>query len=170
MSKVFLGGEVVRTQAPPSVSSFVTALAVPLTALGLVIGGVAIIDLVFAWLPARFGSAEWAFGVASRTFDSFGGVTMGLVFLTLAAGVRGSVWGLRLLSAAFGLFFLVLLVWAALFARNIPVALAAVPDAARQLLHLSIVRTALFAGLQIAVYGWLSWFTWRLAGATQQRG
>lgn len=165
MSKVLVGGDVARAAPAPTAGSMARTASVPLLALALAIGGVAIIDLLLVWFPMRFGTQEWEFGVASRTFDSVGGVTMGLVFLTLAGILRGWVTGMRVLALMFGTMLLVLLMWAAVFGLNIPVALQAVPEASQGVLRTSIVRTLCFVVVNVVVYGWLGWFTWRRAGA-----
>lgn len=165
MSKVLVGGEATRAVPAPASGSMARAASIPLLALALGIGGVAIIDLLLVWFPTRFGTQEWEFGVASRTFDSIGGVTMGLVFLTLAGILRGWIAGMRVLALVFGAVLLVLLMWAAVFGLNIPVALQAVPEASQGVLRTSIMRTSGFVAVNIVVYGWLGWFTWRRAGA-----
>lgn len=137
----------------------------PLIAFGLVLCGVGIVDLGLAWWPLRFGTAEWEFGMASRTFDSLALGTTGFALLVAAAAARNRPVELRVLAAVSLLLVVVLLGVAMLYALNAPVALSRIPDEARSALTRAMTRTTLFAGMYLVLYGWFSWFTWRRAGA-----
>lgn len=139
--------------------------AAPLQAFGLVLCGVGVVDIGLLWWPLQLGTGEWEFGVISRTFDSLALGTTGLVFVTAAAAVRGRVVALRILSIVAVLLFCWLAASFLLYALNVPVALNAVPEQVRPQLVRAIGRTTAFAGLYIAFFGWLGWFTGRRAGA-----
>ena len=133
--------------------------------LGLALTGVGLLDLAFAWWPADFGVGEWEFGTASRTFDALALLTVGWTLLLAAALLRRSATGLRVLAVAFVLLTLFLVGALVLYALNIPLALKAMPAASKSALVRAIARTGSFAAIYITLYGWLSWFTWRRAGA-----
>ena len=168
VSKKIVGGEQVRTKPAMPAKDIADALAPPFLAFGLVVTAVGIIDLGIAWWPLRFGVGEWEFGMASRTFNSLALGTTGFIFLVVAVSARRSVWGLRAVAALATVAFLGLLMIAALFALNVPVALGAVEALVRPSLETAILRTSCFAVLYIALYGWLSWFTWRRSGVEKR--
>jgi hypothetical protein len=141
----------------------------PLVAFGLVLAGVAIVDLGLLWSPLRFGTGEWEFGTASRTFDSLALGTTGFVFLVMAASARGAVLGLRVLAVLALVGFVALIGTLLLYWSNVPLALSAVPEQTRSALERSIARSTSFALLYIVLFGWLSWFTWRRASVATDR-
>lgn len=138
-----------------------SALVPPLVAFGLVLVGVGVVDLGFAWWPLRFGVGEWEFGTASRTFNSLALGTTGLVFLVVGASARRSRGWLRVLTVISVLGFLFVVGTFGLFALNAPVALRAVPAQGHSTLVRSIVRTTAFAVLYMVFFAWLSRYTWR---------
>lgn len=179
LNNVILGGESARraagrgmergpaSESVGSAAGVASAIVPPFTAFGLVLLGVGIVDLGLVWWPLQIGTGEWEFGVASRTFTSLALGTTGFVLLVVAAAAQGWVLGLRVLAvlALVGLLFL--LGALLLFGTNVPVALSVVPDQTRPALVRSIGRTVAFAALYIPLFGWMSWFTWRRAGAAK---
>jgi hypothetical protein len=164
-------GPIVRdgaTRRPASTPASVAGLVPPLIAFGLVLLGVGMVDLGFAWLPLRFGVGEWEFGTASRTFDSMALGTTGFAMLVAASAVRNRPAELRVLGVLSLLVVLFLLGAAFLYVRQAPMAMAQVPEQARDALSRAMVRTALFAGLYVVLFSWFSWFTWRRAGAASK--
>ena len=141
------------------------AIVPPLTAFGLILVAVGMIDLGLAWWPPMFGRGEWEFGTASRTFNSLALGATGYVFLVMAASLRRWALGLRSLSVVSAIGFLALAGVLLLYWKNVPVALAAVPEQSRPALEQAILRSTSFAVLYILLFGWLSWFTWRRGGA-----
>jgi hypothetical protein len=162
MAATLLHTDKTRTNAPPARARGVVA---PLVAFGLTLVVIGLLDLGFAWIPAQFGNGEWEFGTISRTFDNLALLTVGAGLLLGAALYRGSPTLLRVLGTIFGLLALALLGAAAIYALNLPLAFRAIPDAARETLTRAVWRTGVFATVYVALYGWLSWFTWRRAGA-----
>ena len=160
----------VRKAGVPAASYRLSEFLPPFVAFGFVLCGVGLIDLGMAWWPLRFGTGEWEFGIASRTFDSLALGTTGFIFLVGAASVRGRPLELRILGALSLLVLLVLLGAAFLFVSNAPIALSQVPAEARSALVRAITRTTSFAVLYIVLFSWLSWFTWRRSGAAAKGG
>lgn len=169
MTKVLVGREAARSAPVVSAPNLAEAVIPPLTAFGLVLSSVGVVDLGLAWFPLRFGVGEWEFGVASRTFDSLALGTTGFVFLVVAAAARYSAPALRVLGVLSVLMTVALASVITLYALNAPVALQFVDEGTRALLLRAMFRTSAFAGLYITLYGWLSWFTWRRAGAALER-
>lgn len=169
MNKVIIGGEAalpdtvrVPKKAVPDVGA---ALAPPMVAFGLVLLGVGIVDLGLAWWPLRFGTAEWEFGTASRTFNSLALGSTGFVFLVMAAAVRSWVTALRVLAALALIGCIALAGTLVMYLSHVPVALGAVPADTKATLEMAIFRSTSFALMYIVLFGWMSWFTWRRAGA-----
>lgn len=168
MADVVLGGESDRPKTQPvkrSTEATLQSIAKPLLAFGLVLVGVGVIDVALAWFPLRFGVGEWEFGTASRTFDSLALGTTGFVFISLSATIRGWALALRALAVVAAVVLLFLLAAYVLYALNIPIALGAVSGERHRIMQRAIVRTTAFAGMYTVLFGWLSWFTWRLGGA-----
>lgn len=164
---------IVRGEAGPSETGKVPkrpardvapALAPPMIAFGLVLLGVGIVDLGLAWWPLRFGTPEWEFGTASRTFNSLALGSTGFMFLVMAAVVRDSVMGLRVLAGLALIGCIALAGTLVLYLSHVPVALGAVPADTQSTLVRAIFRSTTFALLYIVLFGWMSWFTWRHAG------
>jgi hypothetical protein len=168
MTKVILGREAAKPIHAVSAGGLAASIVPPLFAFGLVLFGVGLVDLGLVWIPFRFGVGEWEFGTASRTFDSLALGTTGFVFLAVAASARGWDVVLRLLAAAAVVIMVALLGAFILYALNAPLALRAIDDSARTLLLRAMFRTTAFAGMYILLFGWLSWFTWRQAGAAMR--
>lgn len=156
-----LGGPAQTRTAAPTGTAPAQPFLVPLVALGLVLVGVSAVDLGLAWFPPRFGFGEWEFGTVSRTFDGLALGTIGLVVLTVAAVKGGRRRSLLALAILYSVAVLVLLGMAILYGLNAPVALARVPVEAKRVMAHAVVRTTLFIVLYVALYGWMSRFTWR---------
>jgi hypothetical protein len=144
------------------------AFLVPLVSAGVLLVAVGLVDLSMVWLPFHFGQGEWELVAASRTFDALSLVTMGLTFVTTGAIARDEAPGLRGISLFLALVLSVLIGVYVLFLLNAPVALRHTPPAGAPVLRQSILRTSCFAVFYVAFYGWLSWFTWRRAGAAKK--
>jgi hypothetical protein len=93
---------------------------------------------------------------------------MGFVFVTIAAGLKNGAGLLTLVAVLAVLGLLLLLAVFALYGLNVPVALGASPQQGKPALQKAILRTTSFAVLYIALYAWLSWFTWRRVGAARR--
>jgi hypothetical protein len=169
MNKVIMRGEFgesdTKRVTPQAAVNVTPAIVPPFAAFGLVLLAVGVVDLGLAWWPLQLGSGEWEFGTASRTFNSLALGSTGFVFLVVAASAQGWVFGLRVLAGLSVLGVLLLLGALTLFGLNVPVALGAISEQARPTLVRAIGRTTVFAVLYIGLFGWLSWFTWRRAGA-----
>jgi hypothetical protein len=165
MAKVILGSEPVPAAPKQSRHALADLLVPVMFAFGLAIAAVATVDLGLVWIPFRFGSGEWEFGTVSQAMNAMPLLTMGLVFLTMAGLLAASAVMLRVLSLVHLFITLALIGAGLLYALNVPVALGAVPPEAKSLLQRAILRTSAFAGIYTLLFGWLSWFTWRRAGA-----
>jgi hypothetical protein len=93
-------------------------------------------DWVLAWIPLRFGTAEWEFGTIVSTFAGLPLVTMGFAGLLGSAVARGVRWQLITLGV-------IVLAWGAMvvgaliiFFLDVPIALQAVQGPA----HLGIIK------------------------------
>ncbi len=110
---------------------------------------VGLTDLVLAWLPPRFGNADWELGTVTTMFNNLPVPAMG-VALSLAGTTALKS---RIVRRALAVVASVLAVWslvgAVLFGLTVPVAFAAVTDAVpRQALLTSTIKTT----VQILVY------------------
>jgi hypothetical protein len=100
----------------------------------LVIAGAG--DWVLAWIPLRFGTAEWEFGTIVSTFAGLPLVTMGFAGLLGSAAARGVRWQLitvGVIVLAWGVMVVAALI---IFFLDVPIALQAVQGPA----HLGIMK------------------------------
>ncbi len=166
MAKVLVGNGSAAA-AGRSGSEPLSVVLTPLLAFGLVLLAVSSVDLGLLWWPLRFGTGEWEFGTTSRTFDSLALGTTGFVFLVVTASARRSTRALRVLGVAAVVGLAALIGMLILYWLNVPVALRSVPEQTRAAVQTSVVRSTAFALLYIALFFWLSWYTWRRAGAAK---
>ena len=83
---------------------------------------------LLAFLPARFGSAEWEFGTVSAYLDAMPLPALGATLFMAAGMALGRRWMVRMGSAIVVLMAAVILMLVVLYATNIPIALKAVTD------------------------------------------
>lgn len=135
---------------------------------GLTFALVGAADLALVWYPLGFGRAEWEFGSVTTTLNGLPVVTMGLVFLAMAAVAAGRRWAGRGLAVVFALLAAAVAVMALLYATTVPMALQAVPDPVVALgLKKAIAKTAVQAAVYPVVFLWLAAATWRRSASPQ---
>lgn len=123
----------------------------------LVVGGV---DFALVWFPTNFGNREWQFTTVSQSFNGLPILLLGLGFLTVAAEqVDRRWWGLLGSVGA-----LVLLLWVlmgfAIWAMNVSLALATVPDALALGIQKAVAKTAVQSGVYSTVLAYLLRRAW----------
>lgn len=133
-----------------------------LGAVGLVFVVIGLVDLVLAWVPPRFGDADWELGTASAMFNNLPVPAMGLALALTSASARDA----RKTVRAVAVIALVLALWsvvaAVLFGLTFPLALSSVIDAApRQALLGGSVKTMVQIVAYTALFLWIAWFAWR---------
>jgi hypothetical protein len=130
--------------------------------LGVVFFAVGGVDLVLTWYPPNFGNAEWEFGTVSASLDGLPVLTLGLGLLLGAGAARGQRWLMRSVAVVFVLLALLILVWALMYATNIPIALQAVTQpAVRTGLKKAMAKTACQSVLYPAAFALLAIRAWR---------
>lgn len=91
----------------------------------LVVGGS---DFALTWYPASFGNHEWEFGTVTASFNGLPIVVMGVALVLAAALQTGRRWLLALGTIVAVVMCLWILMGAALWATNVPLALKSVPE------------------------------------------
>jgi hypothetical protein len=104
-------------------------------------------DWLIAWIPMRFGSAEWEFGTIAATFSGLPLVTMGFAGLLGSAVVRGIRWQVITIASAMLLVALFVLGASLVFLLDVPVALQAVGGIARLGILKATAKTMLLGSL-----------------------
>ncbi len=133
--------------------------------IGLVFAVVSLSDLVLAWYPLRLGDGEWEFGTVTTVLNGMPLLTMGLALAFGAAVARGKMVMLRLFALLFGVLAVVLVGCLTLYARNVPIALAAVTDPEIHLgLQKAIIKTVAEGVLYPLAFAWIAILGWKHAG------
>jgi len=110
-------------------------------------------DWFIAWIPLRFGSAEWEFGTVAATFSGLPLVTMGFAGLLGSAIARGIRWQIIAVSSVVLLFAVLVLLASLVFLLDVPVALGAVGGGVARLGILkAIAKTGLLGSLFFVAY------------------
>lgn len=109
-------------------------------------------DWFIAWIPLRFGSAEWEFGTVAATFSGLPLVTMGFAGLLGSAIARDIRWQIIAVSSVVLLFALFVLLASVVFLLDVPVALGAVGGVARLGILKAIAKTGLLGSLFFVAY------------------
>jgi hypothetical protein len=128
---------------------------------GVVFLVVGITDLVLAWVPPRFGNADWEFGTVTAMFNNLPVPAMGVALGRAGASALES-WGAKRVVAVVAA---ILAVWslvaAVLFGLTLPLALGTVTEPApRQALLTSAVKTAVQILAYTAFFFWTVRFAW----------
>ena len=122
-------------------------------------------DLIMLWFPLRPASAEWEFGSTSSFIDALPLATLGLILFAMVSIYEMRRRALRLI-AIFAAFVALLLVGiGAIYASGLPIALQAVQMPMREVLFLSIIKTAILATIYLVFYIGLAVISWRRASA-----
>lgn len=132
--------------------------------IGFVFAVVAAADLVLAWYPLALGNAEWEFGTVTTVLNGLPLFAMGLGLGFAAAVARGRAGLIKFWSVIMVLLSFLILALLALYARNIPAALASVTDEALKVgIKKAILRTVV-QGLSYPVaFLWTGWLGWKHA-------
>jgi hypothetical protein len=130
--------------------------------LSLVLALAGLGDWVIAWIPMRFGSAEWEFGTIVASFSGLPLVTMGFAGLLASAIARGVRWQILAIALVILLFALLIAIASVVFLLDVPVALQAVGGGVARL---GILKAIAKTGL----LGALFFFTYLVAGVAALR-
>ena len=127
-------------------------------ALFLVVG---MTDLILAWVPPRFGNADWEFGTVSAMFNNLPVPAMGIgLGLAGATGVR-SAKGSRAVSLVAGVLAVWCLLAAVFFGLTLPLALGSITEPGpRQALMTSMTKTIVQFVAYTAFFVWAFRFAW----------
>ena len=112
----------------------------------IVAGG---IDLALLWYPSRWGTPEFEFATITQFVAGLPVLTMGLVALGISAAGTGRRWSMVAIAIVAILMVVTLLLFALIFATNIPLALRVSELATKTGIKKAIVRS----GVQFAGYG-----------------
>lgn len=130
--------------------------------LGLVFALVGGLDILLAWYPSNFGSAEWKFATVTTTLMSFPLFSLGLVLLTGAAMGRGRRSLMRVMAIVLVVVVVVVLGCAMLYLPQISTALASVKDPT---IKIGVERAVLKTTVQLVMYpvvlAWIAWLAWK---------
>jgi hypothetical protein len=125
--------------------------------LGLVFALVGGIDILLAWYPSDFGSAEWKFGTVTATLNSFPLLSLGLILLTVSGLARGRTWMVRTMLVVLALMVVVVIGCAAIYLPQVGNALGAVADPT---VKMGLKRAITKTSIQLVVYpillGWIA--------------
>jgi hypothetical protein len=131
-------------------------------AIGLTLLAAGLVDLALAWSPMRFGSPEWEFGTISATLNNLPVPTMGLALLAAhgaAIDRKGQLLAVGLWAAAMAG---MLVVAAAFYALDVPLALRAVQEpVARGSLKTGIVKGVASIVVYLGFHAWAAVFAFR---------
>jgi hypothetical protein len=120
-------------------------------------------DLVLAWVPSAFGSAEWEFGTIGSTLNGLPLPSLGLMLILASGMAQGSRWQVRSASIVSIVLIVALIAAALMYITVVPVALADVTNGAvRTGLLKSIAKALLLLGLYPVLFGWAAYrgFRW----------
>lgn len=130
--------------------------------LGLVFAVVGGLDLLLAWYPTSFGSAEWKFATVTTTMMSFPLFSLGLVLLAGSAMGRGKRGLNRTMAIVLLLVVVLVLGCAILYLPQISTALASVKDPT---VKIGVQRAILKTIIQLVMYPvvllWIAWLSWK---------
>jgi hypothetical protein len=110
-------------------------------------GGLTLYELVrlgLLWFPLQLGIAAWEFGTVTETFDVIPLVGVGAILTMWGVVHRPRVRSatVRAAAVAFGIATLLILIFAALYMRSVPMVLTEVPGEALAAVRRSIIETA----------------------------
>ena len=131
--------------------------------IGLAFALIGSVDLVLAWFPSAFGSAEWEFGTIGASLNGLPLPALGLMLVLASGMARASRWQVRSVSIAFVALVLVLIAFGLIYVTVIPVALAEVTNGAvRTGLLKSVVKALVLLALYPVLFGWAGYrgFRW----------
>lgn len=124
--------------------------------LGLVFALVGGLDILLAWYPPDFGSAEWKFGTVTATLNSFPLLSLGLILLTVAGLARGRPGIVRTMLVVLALVVVLIIGCAALYLPQIGNAMALVTDPTVKMgLRRAITKTSVQLILYTILFGWI---------------
>jgi len=118
-------------------------------------------DVLLVWLPFRPTSPEWEFGAISATFAGMPLGTLGLGILTAATAALGWRRSLRALAVLLWLLSATIVVLAIIYALDVVVAWRGAPAQVAPVLKLSVLKSAVFAIVYMALYPLLGVLAWR---------
>jgi len=131
---------------------------------GLLFLVVGVTDLVLAWVPPRFGNADWEFGTVTAMFNNLPVPAMGVGLALAGSTGADSLGGRRVAAIVAALLATWSMVAAVLLGLTLPLALGAVTEAGpRQALVSSSVKTC----VQIIAY--TAFFVWAVRFALRSR-
>lgn len=130
-----------------------------LGAVGVLFLVVGLTDLVLAWVPPRFGNADWEFGTVTAMFNNLPVPSMGVGLSLAGASALESDRARRVVGGIAVLLVLWSLVGAVFFALTLPLALTAVTDPGpRQALMTSTIKTSIQIVIYTIFYIWVARF------------
>ena len=125
---------------------------------------VGVTDLVLAWVPPRFGNADWEFGTVTAMFNNLPVPAMGVGLAVAGSTGADSLGGRRVAAIIAALLATWSVVGAVLLGLTLPLALGAVTEAGpRQALVSSSVKTC----VQIIAY--TAFFVWAVRFALSRK-
>jgi hypothetical protein len=125
--------------------------------LGLVFAMVGGLDILLAWYPPDFGSAEWKFGTVTATLNSFPLLSLGLILLTVSGLARGRTWVVRTMLVVLALVVVVIIGCAALYLPQIGTAMGSASDPTVKMgLKRAITKTSVQLVLYPVLLGWIA--------------
>jgi hypothetical protein len=129
----------------------------------LLVGGT---DFALVWVPTAFGNREWVFAAVTQSFNGLPILVLGLGLLVAASAHAERPGWRRLAVGVAGVLLAWVLAGTALWASNVSLALATVPDEVRVGVQKAVAKTAVQAVAYPVVLGYLLWRGWRagLAG------
>lgn len=124
----------------------------------LVVGGT---DFTLVWVPTAFGNREWEFATVTQSFNGLPILLLGVGLLVAASATTERRWWGWVGTGVAGVLLAWVLVGSALWASNVSLALATVPDELRIGVEKAIAKTAIQAVVYAVVLGYVVWRTWR---------
>lgn len=148
----------VRAGAPDLVGASLWPM---LTIAGIALLAVGLSDLGLAWYPPAFGNREWEFGTVTAILNGMPVVLMGTVFVYLGAANRDMVRFTKVIGILSALGALIIVVLAAIYLTNVPLALQSVEGPILTGVKKAIVKTVIQSVVYPLTFGYLGWRAFR---------
>jgi len=120
-----------------------------LGAVGVVFVAIGLVDVLLAWLPPRFGDANWEFGTATAMFNNLPVPAMGLGLTLVSASAQNARKVVRAIVVIAAIFALWSLVAAVLFGLTLPLAFNSVSEPGP---HQALLTSSIKTTVQIVAY------------------
>ena len=131
-----------------------------LGAVGVVFVAIGLVDVLLAWVPPRFGDANWEFGTATAMFNNLPVPVMGLGLTLVSASALNARKVVRAIVIITAIFALWSLIAAVLFGLTLPLAFNSVSDPGP---HQALLTSSIKTTVQIVAYEALFWSLARIA-------